>query len=80
MTEKYSLNAESLNFIIEFEESVPKGREYTNRQLVELFKNSPYHKSVFDTYIPTAINKSIWYAIKRSRNWKLTQKGVYQRQ
>ena len=77
MAERYSLNAETLNFIIDFEKAVPQGKQYTNKELVKLFRDSTFHKPIFDTYIKNAINKSIWYAIKRSGNWSLTKKGVY---
>ncbi|MFJ8513808.1 hypothetical protein [Lysinibacillus xylanilyticus] len=77
MEEKYSLNAETLKYIIEFEKNVSIGEEYSNKKLVELFKSSMYHKPVFDTYIENAINKSIWYAVKRSGKWALVKKGIY---
>lgn len=79
MEEKYSLNAETLKYIIEFEDEVPVGKEYSNKELVELFKKSSYHKPVFDTYIHNAINKSMWYAVKRSGKWALFKKGIYRK-
>ena len=79
MVERYSLNAETFNFVMEFERNISSGRQFTNHELVELFKESVFHKSDFDTYIKNAINKSIWFAIKRSGNWKLASKGVYER-
>ncbi|WP_430789156.1 hypothetical protein VBD025_02920 [Virgibacillus flavescens] len=77
MDEKYSLNAETLKFILEFEKTVQNGKRYLNTEVVHLFQQSSYHKSVFETYIDNAINKSIWYAIKRSGNWEFTKKGLY---
>ncbi|MCM3390254.1 hypothetical protein M3649_19330 [Ureibacillus chungkukjangi] len=77
MEEKYSLNAETFKYILEFEKTVSIGKEYSKKELVELFRNSMYHKSLFDTYIQNAINKSIWYAVKRSGKWALVKKGIY---
>ncbi|AXI08242.1 hypothetical protein CUC15_04355 [Oceanobacillus zhaokaii] len=77
MAEKNSLNEETLNFIIDFEKEVPYGKQYSNKELVELFRKSTFHKLIFDTYIKNAINKSIWYAVKRSGKWALIKKGIY---
>lgn len=77
MEERYSLNAETLKYVLELEKTVPTGEEYSNEELVELFKKSSYHKPIFDTYIHNAINKSIWYAVKRSGKWAFVKKGVY---
>ncbi|VEF46095.1 Uncharacterised protein [Bacillus freudenreichii] len=79
MEEKYSLNAETLRFILWFEKTVPDRKEYSNNELVELFRRSSYHKPVFDTYIHNAINKSIWYAVKRSGQWTFTKRGIYRK-
>lgn len=79
MKEKYSLNAETLKYVLEFEKTVPIGKEYSNRKLVELFMKSTYHKPVFDTYYHIPINKSIWYAVKRSGKWALIKKGIYKK-
>lgn len=49
MREKYSLNAETFNFIIKFEAEVPEGKEYSNQELVELFRHSTFYKPIFDT-------------------------------
>lgn len=38
---------------------------------------SSYHKPVFETYYYNAINKSIWYAVKRSGKWVMIKKGIY---
>jgi hypothetical protein len=79
MEERYSLNAETLKYIIEFEKTVPIEKEYSNMELVELFKKTFYHKPIFDTYIHNAINKSMWYAVKRSGKWALIRKGIYRK-
>jgi len=75
---KYSLNEETLKFLLQFENSVAGGTVFTNANLVEKFKQSTFHHKEFDTYIHTAINKAIWYAIKRSGNWVM-KSGVYQK-
>lgn len=80
MREKYSLNTETFNFIIKFEAGVPEGKEYSIQELVELFRQSTFHKPIFDTYkMPNAMNKSMWYAIKRSEKWDLIKKGIYRK-
>jgi DNA-dependent RNA polymerase auxiliary subunit epsilon len=76
--EKYSLNEETLKFILNFEDSVVDGTVFTNADLVEKFKQSTFYHREFESYIPTAINKAIWYAVKRSGNWDM-KKGVYQK-
>jgi hypothetical protein len=75
---KYSLNEETLKFVLKFEKSMPSGAVFTNTELVERFKQSTFHHKEFDAYIPTAINKAIWYAVKRSGNWDM-KRGVYQK-
>ncbi|WP_211254629.1 MULTISPECIES: hypothetical protein [Bacillales] len=75
---KFSLNEETLRFILDFEKNVPGGAVFTNTDLVERFKQSTFHHKEFETYIPTAINKAIWYAIKRSDNWNM-KRGAYQK-
>ncbi|MEN2468107.1 hypothetical protein [Ornithinibacillus sp. JPR2-1] len=65
MEKRYSLNAETFNFIIKFEAEVPEGKEYSNQELVELFRQSTFHKPIFDTYkMSNAMNKSLWYTVK----------------
>ena len=76
--EKYSLNEEALRFILDFERNVPNGAVFTNTELEEKFKQSTYHHQEFESYIPTAINKALWYAVKRSGNWDM-KKGFYQK-
>lgn len=76
MNEKYSLNDQTLRFILELEKSIPYRTQLENRKLVELFRLSPFYNSQFDTYIENAINKAIWYAIKRSGSWNM-ERGVY---
>lgn len=75
--EKYSLNKKTLRFILEFEKNVPDGTIFTNADFLEKFKQSTFYHKEFETYIPTAINKAIWYAIKRSGNWDMNR-AVYQ--
>ncbi|NRD76598.1 hypothetical protein HPT25_03720 [Bacillus sp. BRMEA1] len=76
--EKYSLNEEALKFFSHFEKSVDDRIVFTNADLVEKFKQSTFHHKDFESYIPTAINKAIWYAVKRNGNWDM-KRGVYQK-
>lgn len=76
--EKYSLNEETLKFILNFENSVVDRAVFTNAELVEKFKQSTFYHQEFETYISTALNKAIWYAVKRSGNWEINR-GVYQK-
>lgn len=74
--EKYNLNEETLNFVLDFEKKVEKGRVFTNKELVQLFEVSSFFNEVVHSYYRTAIQKSIWWAIKRSNNW-LMEGGRY---
>ncbi|MDQ0246517.1 hypothetical protein J2S09_004121 [Bacillus fengqiuensis] len=74
--EKYNLNEETLNFILDFEKRVEKGKICTNKELVELFESSTFYNDVVQSYYKTAIQKSIWWAVKRSNNW-LMERGKY---
>lgn len=76
MHEKYSLNTQTLKFILKFEKNVPYRTQLENKRLVKLFRQSSYYNIKFDTYIDNAINKAIWYAIKRSGSWNM-ERGVY---
>lgn len=76
--EKISLNEETLRFILDFEKNVPDGAIFTNTDLVEEFKQSSFFHQEFETYIPTAISKAIWFGIKRSGNWDM-KRGVYKK-
>ncbi|MFT4413373.1 hypothetical protein ACLM5H_05890 [Fredinandcohnia humi] len=76
--ERYSLNEATLGFVLEFEKNVPSGAIFTNTNLVEMFKQSTFHHKEFEAYIPTAISKAVWFAIKRSDNWDMNR-GVYQK-
>ena len=76
--EKCSLNEETLKFLLDFEKSVANGAVFTNSDLVAKFRESTFHHQEFETYIPNAINKAIWYAVKRSDNWDM-KSGVYQK-
>lgn len=74
--EKYNLNEETLNFILVFEKKVEKDGIYTNKELVKVFESSSFYNEVVQTYYQTAIQKSIWWAVKRSNNW-LMERGKY---
>jgi hypothetical protein len=76
MNEKYSLNDQTFKFLLEFEKSVPFGTQFENKRLVAMFRQSSFYRHEFDTYIENAVNKAIWYAIKRSGSWSIG-KGVY---
>ncbi|MGA5691542.1 hypothetical protein [Cytobacillus pseudoceanisediminis] len=76
MVEKYNLNDETLNFVIDFEKKVEKDRVFTNKELVKLFESSSFYNEVFQSYYKTALQKSIWWAVKRSNNW-LMERGKY---
>lgn len=76
MVEKYNLNEETLNYILDFEKKVEKGRVFTNKELVKLFESSSFYNEVVQSYYKTAIPKSIWWAVKRSNNWFM-ERGKY---
>ncbi|TKC17118.1 hypothetical protein FA727_11605 [Robertmurraya kyonggiensis] len=76
MVEKFNLNEETLNFILDFEKKVEKGRVFTNKEMVKLFESSSFYNEVVQSYYKTAIQKSIWWAVKRSNNW-LMERGKY---
>lgn len=76
--EKYNLNEETFSFILEFEKKEEKGNIYSNKEFVTLFKSSRFYKDVVQSYYKTAIQKSIWWAVKRSGNW-LMERGKYTR-
>jgi hypothetical protein len=78
LKERYSLNAETLNFITEFEKTVESRKVYTTQELVDLFEKSPYNKEQFNTYKKPK-GGSIWYALYRSENWIMLKRGTYQR-
>ena len=74
--EKYNLNEEASNFLLEFEKGVERGTAVTNRELVKLFEESTYYNDVVLFYHKTAVSKSIWWAVKRSNKSKMEQKGI----
>ncbi|OXT15877.1 hypothetical protein B9K06_18850 [Bacillus sp. OG2] len=76
MGEKYNLNEETLNFILDLEKRVEKGRVFTNKELVKLFESSSFYNEVVNSYYKTAIQKSIWWAVKRSNSWFM-KRGKY---
>ncbi|ANY72882.1 hypothetical protein BBD41_09935 [Paenibacillus ihbetae] len=74
--EKYNLNEETFNFILDIERKIEKGKVYTNRELVQLFESSSFYNDVVQSYYRTAMQKSIWWAVKRSNSW-LIERGKY---
>lgn len=74
--EKYNLNEAALTFIIEFESGIESGVSYTNRNIVKEFKNSIYYDEIVESYYSTAMQKAIWWGIKRSGKWNIL-KGQY---
>lgn len=64
-----SLNQATFNFIQEFEKGIEDGLVYTRKELVQLFKSSPYYQDVFQKHKEEAIAKAIGWAVKRSKNW-----------
>ncbi|WP_248138637.1 hypothetical protein [Bacillus infantis] len=76
MVEKFNLNEETLNFILDFEKRVEKGRVFTNKELVKMFESSSFYNEVVHSYYKTAIQKSIWWAVKRNNNWVM-KRGEY---
>jgi hypothetical protein len=76
MVEKYNLNQQTLNFVLDFEKKVEKSRVFTNKELVKLFESSSFYNKEVQLYYKTAIQKSIWWAVKRSNNW-LMERGRY---
>ncbi|MGG1849511.1 hypothetical protein [Bacillus wiedmannii] len=78
MTEKYSLNEQTLQFIQEFERTVAPDKTYITQELVNIFNNSTFNKGQFDTYIEPK-GKAIWWALKRSENWTQVKRGLYKK-
>lgn len=78
MEEKFVLNEQTLQFILNFEKDVESGRSYTTQELVGIFKSSSYYKEEFDSYKKTP-NNSMWYAIRRSENWVKVKNGTYKK-
>ena len=76
IVEKYNLNEETLNFILDLEKKIEKGKVFTNKELGQLFESSSFYDEVIESYYKTAIQKSIWWAVKRSNNW-LMERGRY---
>ena len=74
--EKYNLNEETSNFLLEFEKGVERGTAVTNRELVKLFEESTLYNDIVQSYYKTAVSKSIWWAVKRSNKWKM-ERGRY---
>jgi hypothetical protein len=74
-----SLNQATFNFIQEFEKGIEDGLVYTRKELVQLFKSSPYYQDVFQKHKEEAIAKAIGWAVKRSKNWIMNH-GRYVKQ
>ena len=74
--EKYNLNEETLNFLLEFEKGVERDTAITNRELVRLFEESTNYNDIIQSYYKTAVSKSIWWDVKRSNKWKM-ERGRY---
>lgn len=77
MISRYSLNEQTLKFIIEYEKNVKVGEKFTTKDLVNLFNKSSFNKDQFDTYSEHAKNKSIWWAVTRSGKWLKSRPGEY---
>jgi hypothetical protein len=76
MREKYALNEQTLQFIMDFEKGVESGKSFTVQELVDKFKSSTFYKSQFDSYKKTP-NNSMWYAVRRSEKWIKIKNGTY---
>ncbi|MCU1805169.1 hypothetical protein NVV31_07085 [Cytobacillus firmus] len=76
MEEKFALNEQTLQFIIEFEKNIEPGKTFTTQELVDIFKVSTFYKLQFDSYKKTP-NNSMWYAIRRSEKWIKIKNGTY---
>ncbi|WHX42826.1 hypothetical protein QNH36_03255 [Mesobacillus sp. AQ2] len=76
MVEKYNLNEQTLNFVRGLEKKVEKNRVFTNKELVTLFESSSFYNKEVQSYYKTAMQKSIWWAVKRSNTW-LMERGRY---
>ncbi len=74
MGERYNLNEQTLNFVLGLEKKVEKNRVFTNKELVTLFESSSFHNKEVQSYYKTAMQKSIWWAVKRSNTW-LMERG-----
>lgn len=77
LQEKYNLNNESFQFILEFEKSVSIGETHKNKELVKAFNNSSRYNEIVKTYSKGQTGKAIWYAISRSGKWTINGNGTY---
>jgi intein/homing endonuclease len=73
------LNQATFDFIQEFEKGIENGSVYTRKELVHLFKSSPYYLDLFEKHQENAIAKAIGWAVKRSKNWIMNH-GRYVKQ
>ncbi|MBR3217618.1 MAG: hypothetical protein IKF69_14585, partial [Exiguobacterium sp.] len=67
-----SLNQNALEFIQELEKVASKST-WTKHELVKKFIDSEFYHVKFESYYPSAIEKSIWWAVKRSENWVMSR-------
>lgn len=67
-----SLNQNALEFIEEFEKIANK-KTWTKSELVEKFVQSSFYNEQFESYHSTALEKSIWWAVKRNKNWEMNR-------
>lgn len=74
-----SLNEEAFSFLIDFEKNLPDDVLLTTAEITEKFKKSIFYHEKFTNYTPTAVDKSIWFALKRSDNWKVEKRELYRK-
>ncbi len=79
MSNENTLNQEALNFILNFEKQVEYGKIYEKKELINQFSTSAFHNCKFSSYNKDATGKSIWWALKRSKKWKMIKNGLYKK-
>lgn len=78
MEERYSLNEQTYQFILQLEKDIEPGEIISIPELVNIFETSIYNKQQFNEYKKPK-NNSIWWALTRSEKWIMVKPGVYQR-
>ncbi|MCM3673194.1 hypothetical protein M3699_04705 [Peribacillus simplex] len=78
MKEKYSLNEQTYQFILENEKDVEAGKTFTIQEMVDRFTSSSFYKKQFNTYVK-APNSSMGYAFKRTGNWLMVDRGTFRK-
>lgn len=78
MKEKYSLNEQTYQFILQYEKDVEAGKIITIQEIVDQFTSSSFYKEQFNTYVKTP-SSSIGYAFKRTGNWFMIDRGTFQK-